>query len=213
MADLADTDTATKPTRPSLVQRRAHELRLEIAHKAAEIFVADGDTSATVERIAGSVGISTRTFYRHFPAKEDVVRPLFRESADLIIAELQDRAQGGGDLIEDLVQAWSPQLHDGALTDFELRLMRLIADNAEYRLRWLEVDDELAGRVQKFLSERIVTGDHPALQTLPAVLVVQATRHVFDGWIRAGAEGDVRELLRRALRAVLAGFEARASEP
>jgi AcrR family transcriptional regulator len=183
-------------------------LRLEIAHKAAEIFVADGDTSATVERIADAVGISTRTFYRHFPAKEDVVRPLFRESADLIIAALQDRAQEKGDLIEALVTAWSPQLHDGSFTDFELHLMRLIADNTEYRLRWLEVDDELCDCVAKFLSGRIRTGDHPALQALPAVLVVQATRHVFDYWIRADAEGDVRELLRPALRAVLAGFLA-----
>jgi AcrR family transcriptional regulator len=208
MADAARTEAAAKQRRPSLSQRRAVELRLEIAHKAAEIFVADGDTSATVERIADVAGVSTRTFYRHFPAKEDVVRPLFRESADLIIAALQERAQEDGDLIEALVTAWSPQLHDGAFTDFELRLMRLIADNAEYRLRWLEVDDELCDCVAKFLSGRIETGDHPALQTLPAVLVVQATRHVFDYWIRADAEGDVRELLRPALRAVLAGFLA-----
>jgi AcrR family transcriptional regulator len=197
----------TKPARPSLVERRADELRLAIAHKAAEIFVADGDTSATVERIADAVGISPRTFYRHFPAKEDVVRPLFRESADLTIAALQGTAQEG-DLIEDLVTAWSQQLHDGALTDFELHLMRLIADNAEYRLRWLEVDGELCDCLAKFLSGRVATGDHPALQTLPAFLVVQATRHVFDYWIRADGEGDVRDLLRAALGAVLAGFLA-----
>jgi AcrR family transcriptional regulator len=208
MADAAGTEAATKPGRRSLTERRADELRLAIAHKAAEIFVADGDTSATVERISDAVGISLRTFYRHFPAKEDVIRPLFRESADLIIAALQGAGQEGGDLVEDLVTAWSTQLHDGAFTDFELRLMRLITDNAEYRLRWLEADGELCDCMAKFLSGRIATGDHPALQTLPAVLVVQATRHVFDYWIRADGVGDVRDLLRAALRTVLAGFQA-----
>jgi hypothetical protein len=69
-------------------------------------------------------------------------------------------------------------------------------------------DGELCDSVAKFLSGRITTGDHPALQTLPAALVVQATRHVFDYWIRADAAGDVRELLRSALRAVLTGFLA-----
>ena len=70
------------PSRPTLTERRADELRMTIALAARELFLADGSTSATVERICEKVGIAPRTFHRHFPVKEDVVMPLFREFAE-----------------------------------------------------------------------------------------------------------------------------------
>ncbi|PRX99747.1 TetR/AcrR family transcriptional regulator [Allonocardiopsis opalescens] len=193
--------------RPSLTERRAEELRLEIARKAVEIFVADGDTSATVERIAEAAGISSRTFYRHFAVKEDVVRPLFRLSSRHVIAALAD-APRDGDLVETLVGAWTSDLHDGALTPFERRFLKLMVTTPQYRLRWMEVDDELCAAMAEFLRERIPLGGHPLHRTLPAYLLVQATRHVFDHWVSADSAEDITDLLRDGFRVVLAGVEA-----
>ena len=89
---------------PTLTERRAEELRLSIARTARDIFIADGDTTATVERICAEVGIATRTFYRHFPVKEDVLGPLFRRSEDHMRGLLA-RAAADSDPVDVLVQA------------------------------------------------------------------------------------------------------------
>ncbi|MGC7101792.1 TetR/AcrR family transcriptional regulator [Amycolatopsis lurida] len=193
--------------RQTLTERRAEELRLQVARTAVEIFVSDGDTSATIERIAEAAGISPRTFYRHFAVKEDVVRPLFRASSAEVITALAT-APDDGDLVETLVAAWTSSLRDGKLTPFERRFLKLMAETPQYRLRWLEVDDELCAATAEFLRKRIVPGDHPLRRSLPAYLLVHATRHVFDYWISADSDEDIAELLRGTFQTVLAGVEA-----
>ncbi|SMD27290.1 TetR/AcrR family transcriptional regulator [Kibdelosporangium aridum] len=196
-----------KRDRPTLTERRAEELRLEIARKAVEIFVADGDTSVTVDRIAEAAGVSPRTFHRHFPAKEDVVRPIFRLSSTQVITALRN-APTTGDVVETLVAAWVSQLHEGTLSDGERQFLKLMASTPQYRLRWMEVDDELSEAMAEFLRERVALGDHPLHRSLPAYLVVHATRHVFDYWILSDSSEDIADLLRDVFRTVLAGVEA-----
>src|SRR6478609_4850187 len=91
------------PSRPTLTERRAEELRMTIALTARDIFLADGSTSATVERICEAVGIAPRTFHRHFPVKEDVLMPLFRRFGNLSVQVLQ-RAPAGGDVVDVLIE-------------------------------------------------------------------------------------------------------------
>jgi len=194
-----------KRSRPTLTERRAEELHMTIARKAAEIFVADGDTSATVERIADAVGMSTRTFYRHFPVKEDVVRPLFRHSSQQVVEALRS-APRNGDLVETLVTAWTAELDSGpTLSPFGRTFLALVAASPQYRLRWMEVDDELCQAMADFLRERIGEGDSPLASVLPGFLIVQATRHVFMHWITSEADEDIADLLREAFRMVLDG--------
>ncbi|MEU8820611.1 TetR/AcrR family transcriptional regulator [Actinoplanes sp. NPDC048796] len=190
--------------RPTLTERRAEELRNDIAHKAFEIFIADGNTSATVERIAEAAGVSPRTFHRHFPVKEDVVRPLFRASSDAVIAALAE-APDDGDPIEELVAAWTSALVGGQLRPLDRRFLTMMVTTPEYHLRWLEADDELCDAVARFLHRHTPPGAHPLQRKLPAYLVVQATRYVFEHWIVSGSDEDIAELLRDALRMVLAG--------
>jgi AcrR family transcriptional regulator len=197
----------TKPSRPSLTERRTEELRMTIAHKAAEIFVADGDTSATVERIAEAAGIATRTFYRHFPVKEDVVRPLFRHSSQLVIKALRD-APTDGDLVEVLIAVWMSALEEQIIGPSERRFMAVVAASPQYRLRWMEVDDELSEAVAEFLAQRIGWSERPLERSLPAYLVVQATRHVFMQWITSDTRQDIADLLREAFHMVLDGVRA-----
>ena len=55
--------------RPTLTERRAEELRMTIALTARDIFLADGSTSATVERICDAVGVAPRTFQDGSPRR------------------------------------------------------------------------------------------------------------------------------------------------
>ncbi|WP_280438296.1 TetR/AcrR family transcriptional regulator [Nocardia carnea] len=193
-----------KLKRPTLTERRAEELRAAIARTAVEIFVADGDTSATVERIVEAAGVSPRTFYRHFPAKEDVVRPLFRASAETVIEAL-NRTPADGDPVDSLVAAWTSELQGGRIDDFDRRFLALVVSTPEYRLRWLEVDDDLCEATARFLERCYGPFSQTLPRTLPAYLIVQATRHIFDHSIKSDSSADITGMLRDAFRLVLAG--------
>lgn len=61
------------PRSPTLRQMTRDAVRARIADAAIDLFAEHGFDHVTVDQIASSVGISTRSFNRYFPAKEDVV--------------------------------------------------------------------------------------------------------------------------------------------
>jgi len=77
----------------TLRQRRRARTRTEIASLALQLFEEGGYEGTSVEEIAHRALISPRTFYRYFPAKEEVVFAALpdadRELAELL-AELGD---------------------------------------------------------------------------------------------------------------------------
>lgn len=82
--------------RPSLRTRQTSALRAEIAEAALRLFLERGYDETTVEAIAGQVGISARTVFRHYPTKEDIVLAGAFEAAqrlgDSVAATPQDAA-------------------------------------------------------------------------------------------------------------------------
>jgi len=50
-------------------------VRARIAAAARELFTAQGYERTTVETIAERAGVSRRTFFRHFPSKDDAIFP------------------------------------------------------------------------------------------------------------------------------------------
>jgi len=74
------TDAGAAPPAPS--QAGKASMRERIIEAAAELFYTQGIRAVSAEKIIAKVGITKVTFYRHFPAKDD-----------LIVAYLQRRAQ------------------------------------------------------------------------------------------------------------------------
>lgn len=72
-------DDTMRPAR-SLTQRRIRASQLEVAYTALELIERDGWDAMGVAELAQAVGLSTRTFYRYFPSKRDVFRPLLAEA-------------------------------------------------------------------------------------------------------------------------------------
>ncbi len=67
---MADTPT---PRNPTLRQMTRDAVRARIADTAIDLFAEHGFDQVTVDQIASTVGISTRSFNRYFSTKEDAV--------------------------------------------------------------------------------------------------------------------------------------------
>lgn len=190
-------------SRPAtLTARRAAELRMEIALAARNLFLAEGSTSVTVERICAAVGIAPRTFHRHFPVKEDVVMPLFQRFGALSI-EVLDNAAPTSDTVDTLVEAFATEVPKRGQIDIDRAFMALMIDNPQYRLRWLDWGEDLIGPVSAFLADRFDIGNDPFTRELPAQLVIQACRYAYVHWVRDGDFGNLRSTLRVAMQMIV----------
>jgi AcrR family transcriptional regulator len=185
----------TAPSRLTLTERRAGELRVAIAVAARDIFLADGSTTATVERICETVGIAPRTFHRHFPVKEDVVMPLFAQFGMLSVEVLQE-SPVDRDVVSTLIEAFGSELAKRGEVEIGRSFMSLILADPQYRLRWLDWGEHLADPISEFLNARFDLGADPFGRTLPAQLVIQVCRHAYVYWVHSGDFDGLESALR-----------------
>jgi len=76
----------TEPARePDWRERKKTATRDRIRASALRLFTEQGYDATTVEQIAAAAGVSHMTFFRYFPAKEDVA---MRDGYDPLIAEV-----------------------------------------------------------------------------------------------------------------------------
>jgi AcrR family transcriptional regulator len=190
----------------TLTERRAEELRLEVAVAARDIFLADGSFSATVERICEAVGIAPRTFHRHFPVKEDVILPLFGKFGSLSIHVLAD-AEAGSDPVEVLVQAFGTEVPKRGQFEVDRAFMALVLSDPQYRLRWLDWGQDLIGPITDFLDARFDLGTDSFSRELPAQLVIQACRHAYVHWVEQGDFAGLQSALRIAMEMIVGSLK------
>ena len=195
-------------TPPSLTKRRAEALRMEIARAAMKLFVEDGDTLATVDRIAAAAGVAPRTFYRHFEVKEDVVLPLFARSTGRIAAGIRE-APRGSDPLDVLVDTYRAQLNEEQLSEHELAFVGLMITNPQYRMRWMQVDGTLQEAIAELLASRPdLRAADPAMGHLAAELIAHAGRRAWEEWFSVGRDRDIATVLRANFTLVLAGLRS-----
>lgn len=199
--------TRTSP-RTSLTERRAEELKLEIALVARDLFVTDGDTAATVERICEIVGIAPRTFHRHFPAKEDVVMPLLRRVGEASL-DVLGKAAPEADPVDTLVCAFTTKVAGRHVEDFDRKFLSIIVGDPQYRLRWREWGDGLSGPITDFLGRHYRLTDDAFLRALPAHLIIETAHQVYLRWIETGDFDELEDSYREGMRMILSGLLTR----
>jgi AcrR family transcriptional regulator len=86
----------------------AESVRLRILRGAAQAFGRLGYGATSVESILKQVGVSRRTFYKHFRSKEDVLRILFENSVAMLLAAVRDaeRSELARERLNDSVEAY-----------------------------------------------------------------------------------------------------------
>lgn len=75
-------------TAPTLRERKRAQAKAHVAEVAIELFAARGYAEVSVAEICAAAEVAQRSFFRYFPAKEDVLLEPVRELADRMEASI-----------------------------------------------------------------------------------------------------------------------------
>jgi AcrR family transcriptional regulator len=179
---------------------------------AFELFAARGYESVSVAEIAARAAISARTFYRYFPAKEDVlvIDPDVDEALRSNIEEGPRPAERDVDFVaRALITAMAARRPDRLQRSYELfastpafqaRIQKLVWQDQE----WI-VDALLGGKPRTPASE------------LRARLITHVVSHTIrlaaGEWMRTGRTGELEQACHEALSLVTEAFYPTAAQP
>ncbi|WP_018532769.1 TetR family transcriptional regulator [Streptomyces sp. HmicA12] len=156
---MPEVSVAQEPGRPtradvplSLAERRKAALRIEIASEAVRLFTTQGVSATTGEQIAQTVGISSRTLWRHFPTKESCVLPLLTAGLEFAMEQLRHWPAG-----TSLLDYFTDAGRRGGLpsaTPEILDLIRMTSTDPALRAVWLQAHDEALPVLARLLAAR-----------------------------------------------------------
>ncbi len=175
----------------------------EFERIALELFAERGFNNVAVEEIAEAAGVSTRTFYRYFPAKDDVLA-LFPRHLDEIGRRLLEKEPSGRTPFEAI---YSVMTQLAELTDLDY-LHRWIAAIAADSVSLAPLAQSIAGfeeEVESLLRGRMKKSPNA---TTRLRLIIASTQAAFSvaatTWFESG--GDFAALVRDGLDLLSQGF-------
>jgi AcrR family transcriptional regulator len=182
---------------PNWRQRKKAETRDRIRACALRLFLEQGYDATTVEQISAAAGVSHMTFFRYFPAKEDVV---LSDSYDPLIASRLEQTPVSWPLLQRIRTVLVEGLAQVYETDRDTLLAqnKLIASTPALRDRlWA---DQIA--TQRLFLEVLGAGQgdrRPSLQarvTVAACLAAASTAIL--AWVENDGTPELPELIDQA---------------
>jgi AcrR family transcriptional regulator len=177
------------------VESRSQRTRQALLHAAMKRFVADGVHQTSVADIAADVGVTERTFYRHFPSKHAVIFADFDIGFEWFARALALRPHG-----EPITQSVRKAV-DAFPFDFHM-----VREAATIRSRDLDQDiitihirrlrDQLADEIQRFIHQRSEpTADGAMIADIAAQSLATAVFASLEAWMGTG-DHEIDELSR-----------------
>jgi AcrR family transcriptional regulator len=186
-----------------LRERKRTRTRLMIQTEALRLFAEKGYEETTVEDIADAAAISPRTFFRYFPAKEDVV--MWDEYDPLALDLLESRPED-----EPVAEAFRSVILEtlGGLYRREperlLIRVRLSTTVPELRARFL---DAQANAVELFMPQLTGKRASSAMQVrVIGLALIGAVMVALDAWAQEDGKSDLLALVEQAFDALAEGM-------
>ena len=168
------------------------EMRVRLASAALDLFERDGFEDATVDDIAGTIGVSRRTFFRYFQAKEDAI---FADQTEALSKLRSALELGRGEPIAIAGHALGILLDDvlntGELVRRRDALVMSTPALADRELIWWGEYQKLLG---EHLSKARTDPRERMFATVIAAAMLAAYRQVLTAWLRSKEEEDPRSL-------------------
>jgi AcrR family transcriptional regulator len=181
-----------QPTRSARGERTREALR-----RAAQVrFLAQGVEETSAEQIAADVGVSLRTFYRHFASKNELMFGDYDASLRWFRTALESRPLTET-LIESVLAAIYSFPFDPA-SMFEIAAIRdRLLDRDQVERHITQVQAEFAIEVERHLLRLGLPAGDDAMfvSSVTAKCVAAATFAALDSWMR-GDHNDLAELAR-----------------
>jgi AcrR family transcriptional regulator len=172
---------------PGLRERKKQQTRAAIQAEALRLFAEQGYDTTTCEQIAAAAGVSSATFFRYFPTKEDVV--LQDDYEPLLTVSVRDRPSEESPVVA-VRNGMAEALGQVLPTDGDAIRARtkLILSVPALRARLYEQQREGERLLARELAER-VGGDPDDLRVLAvsAALAAALTTAV-ETWATVGGE-------------------------
>lgn len=172
-------------------------VRAQLAAVAIELFAEHGYDATTVDDIATAAGVSKRSFFRYFPAKDDVVFHGMDELANEMAAEIGTAEGDDWDVLREVVTRWQERVYASGQT------LELVESSPSLRARMVDKRDELRRKASEALRQRHGSD----LDEFTADLLTGAAGAVLDAaaqeWLRVG--GDRADLIRHGFEELAPG--------
>jgi len=185
-------------------QRRQVEADIERA--ALRLFAERTVDDVTVDEIAAAAGVSTRTFFRYFPFKMDVVLAYYRRRQMQVLEALAARPPHEP-AFSALKSALLSVVPDGGDDDAELLQLRL--EVRALMPGWAMGSPGATTRDQMVHLVAVRLGVDPTTDVRPFVIVdsaIAAFIAAHDLWRAGGFHGDVVAIATEALDLLESGF-------
>ncbi|MEV4536472.1 TetR family transcriptional regulator [Asanoa sp. NPDC049518] len=191
-----------------LRERTRRAVRAELADVALRLFAEQGFDQTTVEEIAQAAGLTKRSFFRYFPAKEDAVFGGVDVTGEQVVDDI--RARPGDEdpwhSLHQVLRRWQQQIH---ASEQALASLRLIESTPSLRARLHEKRAHWRQQVSDALRDRPDAG----LEAFTADLLTNAATAALDTvsheWLRSGGTADQAALLDRAFTLIRPALPAR----
>jgi AcrR family transcriptional regulator len=180
-----------------LRERTRRAVRAEIAEIALSLFAEQGFEETTVDQIARAAGLTKRSFFRYFPAKEDAVFAGIDVTGEQVVEDLRARPadEAPWQSLRTVLRESERQIHASGQA---VASLRLIESTPALRARVHEKRAQWRQQVSAALRERRGTDFDAFTADLLTNAATAALDTVSQEWLRSGGDADRAALLDRA---------------
>jgi AcrR family transcriptional regulator len=180
--------------------------RATIEATALERFLAEGYESVRLEDLCAECLVSTRTFFRYFTSKEDLVLGRLRTHLNLA-TELFARQPPDAPLLVSLRAVITETVADYAADpDRELARLRLVTTTPALDVGLGRVFSGFEHLVRRFAAAQMNTNEDARSPRLIAAAAVAAFRVGLDMWVADDARSDLAALIVANLEELVSGI-------
>ncbi|MBB5931903.1 acyl-CoA-like ligand-binding transcription factor [Streptomyces echinatus] len=179
-------ETSTAPL--GLRERKKQKTRERVRREAYRLFTEHGYEATTVDQIADAAEISSSTFFRYFPTKEDVV---IQDEYDPALAEAVRARPTGEPIVDAILGSLKGSLGAMLQQDRESLLLRTRLTLNDPALRARNVAEQ--ERSERAMAEVIAERTGREATDLEVRCAAAALIAVFTTLVRHWVEGDGKE--------------------
>ncbi|WP_110207604.1 TetR/AcrR family transcriptional regulator [Nocardioides daejeonensis] len=187
----------------SVRERNKARVRQEILDAAWRLFADRGYAAVTTEEIASAAGVSTSTYFRYVPTKEDLLLAPVLDSATQLVALFAEQPDGLGG-----VRALAATIHDrtAQIRDRDLRRWRSAMRTApEVIDRVTLIGEAQRAALTREMARRLGEPEDALRPALVVDLLVTAAAFAYRRWLAGSRESTLVDTIDAALGETIDG--------